>query len=51
MVPVYGYSLYAFSQGSNLWPLYLLFTSPVAFAMTLAVVLTARRRAKLRVLQ
>lgn len=51
MVPVYVYSLYTLSQGSNLWPLYLLFTSPVAFSMTLAVVWTARRRAKLRVLQ
>lgn len=46
MLPIYGYSLHAFSQGSNLWPLYAVFVSPVAFAMTLAVVLVARKRMK-----
>jgi hypothetical protein len=44
MLPVYAYCLYALQQGSNLWPLYAIFASPVALIITLAVVLVARRR-------
>ncbi len=44
MAPVYAFCLYALNKESNLWPLYALFASPVAFIITLAVVIVARRR-------
>jgi hypothetical protein len=44
MLPVYAFCLYAFLQKSNLWPLYAIFASPVAFIFTLVVFLIARRR-------
>jgi hypothetical protein len=44
MGPVYLFCLTALSQGSNLWPLYAIFASPIAFIITLAVVIIARRR-------
>lgn len=43
MVPVFAYTGLALAQGSNLWPLMLLFASPVA-VLYLAVVLLAGRR-------
>lgn len=46
MVPVYAYSAYALTQESNLWPLFALFSSPVAFIIALTVFLVARRRAR-----
>ncbi|HUL54134.1 MAG TPA: hypothetical protein VLT83_12060 [Opitutaceae bacterium] len=46
MLPVYAFCLYGLSQESNLWPLYAIFASPVAFLITLAVLLVARRRQK-----
>jgi hypothetical protein len=44
MLPVYVFCLYALSKESNLWPLYGIFASPVAFIITLTVVIVARRR-------
>jgi hypothetical protein len=46
MVPVYAFCLYALEQDSNLWPLYAIFASPVALAITLTVLLVALRRAR-----
>jgi hypothetical protein len=46
MLPIYGYCLYALTQGSNLWPLYAIFASPVALIITLVVVIVARRWAR-----
>ena len=42
MVPVLGYTLFALAMGSNLWPLVLIFTMPIAFAY-LAALATAHR--------
>jgi hypothetical protein len=42
MVPVLAYTLFALAMGSNLWPLVLIFTMPIAFAY-LAALVTARR--------
>lgn len=49
MLPVYGFCLYALSQGSNLWPLYAIFASPVAFIVTLVIFLVARHKSKAQV--
>jgi hypothetical protein len=46
MLPVYAFCLYALTQDSNLWPLYAIFASPVAFVITLTVFLVARRKAR-----
>jgi hypothetical protein len=46
MLPVYAFCLYALSQDSNLWPLYAIFASPVAFIITLVIFLVARRKAR-----
>lgn len=43
MLPVYAFCLYALSRDSNLWPLYAIFGSPLAFLFTLAVFIRARR--------
>lgn len=48
MLPVYAFCLYALTQNSNLWPLYAIFASPVAFVITLTVFLVARRKARLQ---
>ena len=48
MLPVYAFCLYALTQDSNLWPLYAIFASPVAFVITLTVFLVARRKARLQ---
>ena len=45
MLPVYGHSLYALSKGSNLWPIYVIFASPVALILLIAVMIVARKRA------
>jgi hypothetical protein len=44
MLPVYAFCIYALNKESNLWPLSAIFASPVAFIITLAVVIVARRR-------
>jgi hypothetical protein len=41
MVPLLAYTAYAFAAGSNLWPLLLIFVSPVAFVY-LAIVSAVR---------
>ena len=46
MLPVYAFCLYALTQDSNLWPLYAIFASPVAFVITLVVFLVARRKVR-----
>ncbi len=46
MLPVYAFCLYALAQDSNLWPLYAIFASPVAFVITLTVFLVARRKTR-----
>lgn len=45
MLPVYAFCLYALSQDGNLWPLPAIFASPLAFVLTLVVLLVARRKA------
>lgn len=44
MLPVYGHALYALSQESNLWPIYMIFASPVALIITLIILVIGRRR-------
>lgn len=46
MLPVYAYCAYALTQESNLWPLFAIFASPVAFLITLVVFIVARKREK-----
>jgi hypothetical protein len=41
-VPIVGYTLFALLQGSNLWPLVMLFTLPLAFIYLLALVIARR---------
>lgn len=43
MLPVYAFCAYALSDGSTLWPLSAMFTSPFAFAYVLIVWLGARK--------
>jgi hypothetical protein len=45
MLPVYAFCLYALTQGSNLWPLYAVFASPVALVITGIVFFIGLRRA------
>jgi hypothetical protein len=42
MLPIYCFCLYALSRGSNLWPLWAIFASPVAFLITLLVFIGSR---------
>lgn len=42
MVPVFGYTALALAQESNLWPLLLLFTAPVALTYVTAVAVASR---------
>lgn len=44
MLPVYAFCIYALLHESNLWPLFAIFGSPVAFLITLIVLIVARRR-------
>lgn len=44
MVPVYAYTVYALTQGSNLWPLLAIFASPVALLITTGVWAVVRKR-------
>ncbi len=46
MLPVYAFCLYALSQGSNLWPLYAVFASPVALVITGVVFFIGLRRSR-----
>jgi len=46
MLPIYAFCLYALSKESNLWPITAIFASPVAFLITLGVVLVDRRKRK-----
>ncbi|NHA15098.1 hypothetical protein [Thioalkalivibrio sp. XN279] len=43
-VPVTAYTLFALAAGSNLWPLIMLFTLPLAFVYLLALVILKRLR-------
>jgi hypothetical protein len=45
MLPIYGYSFFALSKGSNLWPLFAIFASPVALIVVIVVMIVARRKA------
>ena len=45
MLPIYAYSLLALSKGSNLWPLFAIFASPVALIIVIVVMVIARKRA------
>lgn len=45
MVPIYAYTALALSKGSNLWPLFAIFASPVALIIVIAVMFVARKRA------
>lgn len=45
MLPIYGYTAFALSKGSNLWPLFAIFASPVALVIVIVVMFVARRRA------
>jgi len=45
MVPIYGYTALALSKGSNLWPLFAIFASPVALIIVIVVMFVARKRA------
>ncbi|HUG12979.1 MAG TPA: hypothetical protein VMM36_18320 [Opitutaceae bacterium] len=45
MLPIYAYSFFALSKGSNLWPLFAIFASPVALIIVIVVMVIARRRA------
>jgi hypothetical protein len=45
MLPIYAYSFVALSKGSNLWPLFAIFASPVALIIVIAVMVVARKRA------
>ena len=44
MLPTYAFCLYALSRDSNLWPLYAIFLSPVAFLIVGGMLLYDRRR-------
>jgi hypothetical protein len=48
MVPILAYTLLAFAAQSNLWPLLLILSSPVAclYLMVLSVILVVRRIAE-----
>jgi len=43
MVPVFAYTMNALAQDSNLWPLLLLFSSPVAMVYAGVATVVARR--------
>jgi hypothetical protein len=45
MLPIYAYTILALSKGSNLWPLFAIFASPVALIIVIAVMFVARKRA------
>lgn len=45
MLPIYAYTTLALSKGSNLWPLFAIFASPVALILVIVVMLVARKRA------
>jgi hypothetical protein len=42
MVPVFGFTAYAFAQQSNLWPILLIFAAPVG-TVYLVILLVIRR--------
>jgi hypothetical protein len=44
-LPAYAHSIYALSQGSNLWPIATIFASPVALIIVIVVMFGARKRA------
>jgi len=44
MVPVLGHAAYAYAQNSNLWPIFIIFVSPLANAFLLVVLLASGRR-------
>jgi hypothetical protein len=45
MLPIYSYTALALSKGSNLWPLFAIFASPVALIIVIVVMFVARKRA------
>ncbi len=50
MVPVFVYAAVGLVQGSNLWPLLMLFASPIALLYVAVVALMARRPSTLKAL-
>ena len=46
MVPVLGHAAYAYAQNSNLWPIFIIFLSPLANAFLLVLLLASGRKKK-----
>lgn len=46
MLPVYGICAYALQQNASLWPIYMIFASPIALVITGVVLLAGRRVAR-----